>query len=120
LTEKLGGSDEQGDRDAFYLRHMLECIDAIESYCADLDFESDERTTDAVLRRLQILTESSRRISDGLKSTWPAVAWRELAGFRNVVVHDYLGIRVERIWPIVRDDIPRLRNQLSDILATLR
>ena len=52
--------------------------------------ESNERTLDAVLRRLQILPESSERVSPELKLADPVVRWRELAGFRNVVVHDYL------------------------------
>jgi uncharacterized protein with HEPN domain len=77
---------------------MLECIEDIELYCASADIGSDQRTLDAVLRKL--LTESS---------TYDQVRWRELAGFRNVVVHDYLGIRVERIRPIVREDIPKLK-----------
>jgi uncharacterized protein with HEPN domain len=81
---------------------MLECIEDIELYCASGDIGSDQRTLDAVLRRLQILTESSTRVSAEVKAAYDQVRWRELAGFRNVVVHDYLGIRVERIWPISR------------------
>ena len=88
MSEKSGKEQRPGDRDAFYLTHMLECIAAIESYRVAGDFESDERTLDAVLRRLQILTESSMRISGELKASWPEIPWRELAGFRNVVVHD--------------------------------
>ena len=99
---------------------MLECVDAIESYCAAGDVESDERTLDAVLRRLQILTESSKRVSDELKAAYPDVLWRELAGFRNVVVHDYLAISTERILPIVSRDIPSLKENLATILAALR
>jgi len=98
---------------------MLECIAAIEGYCASADIEQDERTLDAVLRRLQILTESSQRISDGLRAVHPEVPWRELAGFRNVVVHEYLGIQVDRVKAIVSHDIPPLRRQLLAILAKL-
>jgi uncharacterized protein with HEPN domain len=107
------------DRDAFYLRHMLECIEDIERYCASSNLESDQRTLDAVLRKLQILTESSMRVSSGVKAAYVQVRWRELAGFRNVVVHDYLGIRVERIWPIVNEDIPKLKEQILDILSEI-
>ena len=71
---------EPPDRDAFYLVHMLECIETIERYCAHDDIDSDQRTMDAVLRQLQILTESSKRISTELKAAWPDVSWRELAG----------------------------------------
>lgn len=109
-----------GERDAFYLAHMLECIESIERYSAAHDIELDELTQDAVLRKLQILAESSKRVSDARKAEFPEVRWRELAGFRNVVVHDYLGIRVERILPIVREDIPALKAQVLAILAAIR
>jgi uncharacterized protein with HEPN domain len=120
LSDSPPNEQTPKERDAFYLAHMLECIDAIESYCAAGDVESDERTLDAVLRRLQILTESSKRVSDELKAAYPNVPWRELAGFRNVVVHDYLAISTERILSIVSRDIPSLKEKLATILAALR
>lgn len=98
---------------------MLECIGDIEDYCKDAAIDKDPRTLDAVLRKLQILTESSMRVSAALKAAHSEISWRELAGFRNVVVHDYLGIRVERISPIVDNDLPKLKEQLQAILSTL-
>ena len=108
------------ERDRFYLLHMLECIADIEKYCEASDIESDQRTMDAVLRKLQILTESSMRVSVELKAAHNEISWRELAGFRNVVVHDYLGIRVERIGPMVNSDLPTLKGQIEAILSSLR
>jgi uncharacterized protein with HEPN domain len=96
---------------------MLECIDSIAAYCAAGELASDERTLDAVLRKLQIPTESSKRVSEQLKAAHSEVAWRELAGFRNIVVHDYLGIKLERIEAIVREELPTLREQISAMLA---
>ena len=88
-----------------------------ESYCAAGDVESDERTLDAVLGRLQILTESSQRVSDktegGLSPLVPNVPWR-------VVVHDYLAVSKERILLTVNRDIPSLKEKLAAILAALR
>ena len=76
--------------------HMRECIDRIREYtAADRSrFEASHLIQDAVIRNLQTLTESSQRLSDGIKATEPQVPWRELAGFRNVIVHGYLGIDV--------------------------
>jgi len=99
---------------------MLECIESIERYSASRDVELDELTQDAVLRKLQILAESSKRISEARKTEFSQVRWRELAGFRNVVVHDYLGIRVERILPIIRHDIPALKVQILAILSAIK
>jgi len=62
----------------------------------------NEIIQDAVLRNLQLLAESSQRISSELKSRYPEVDWRGLSGFRNVLVHDSSGIDVARIWRIAR------------------
>lgn len=66
---------------------MLECIESIERYSASNDVSVDERTQDAVLRKVQIPAESSKRVSEAGKAEFPQVRWRKLAGFRNVVVH---------------------------------
>jgi uncharacterized protein with HEPN domain len=55
---------------------------------------------DAVIRNLQVLTESCGRLSDELKSQWPTVEWQRISAFRNVVVHDYLGLDLDLIWQI--------------------
>jgi len=96
---------------------MLECIESIERYSATPDIESDELAQDAILRKLQLLTESSKRVSDACKAAHPEIPWRSLSGFRNVVVHDYLGIRTERILPIIRQDIPELKMRIRQILS---
>ncbi len=59
------------------------------------------------------------RVSAEFKAAHSEISWRELAGFRNVVVHDYLGIRAERISPIVDNDLPKLKEQLQAIVRTL-
>lgn len=61
---------------------------------------------DAVIRNLQMLTESSQRLSDELKATEPQVPWRELAGFRNVIVRGCLGFDLAVAWLVVDQDLP--------------
>lgn len=56
---------------------------------------------DAVLRHLQTMTESTQRLSEALEDRHPEVEWRRIIAFRNVLVHDYLGIDLERIWEII-------------------
>ena len=69
-----------------------------------------------MLRNLHTLAESTQRISAELKAAHPEVEWRGIAEFRNVVVHDYLGIDVEEIWDIVQDDLPDLKAKVAAIL----
>ena len=107
--------------DRLYLIHITECIARIEQYtAAGKDaFFADRKTQDAVVRNLQTLAESTRRLSEPLKLTRPDVDWRGIAGFRNVAVHDYLGIDTQQIWRIVEHDLPELKAKIAAILASL-
>lgn len=64
---------------------------------------------DGALRNLQTLAESSQRLSESFKESHPDVDWKSLAGFRNVLVHDDLGIDLELVYRVVHDDIPKLK-----------
>lgn len=72
---------------------------------------------DAVVRNLQILSKSSQRLSEEAKNTQAGVDWRAIAGFRNVLVNDYLGIDLETIWLVIEQDLPWLRDALKAMQA---
>ena len=63
---------------------------------------------DAVIRNLQTIAESTQRLSDSIRATEPEVPWRAIAGFRNVLVHDYFEIDLEVVWSVVDQDAPKL------------
>jgi uncharacterized protein with HEPN domain len=104
--------------DRLYLIHINECIQRIERYTASglAAFQADTLIQDGVLRNLQTLTESTQRISESLKAAHPEVPWREIAQFRNVVVHDYLGIDLARVWDIVQHDLQSLKRSVTAML----
>ncbi|MDP2984514.1 MAG: DUF86 domain-containing protein [Candidatus Latescibacter sp.] len=108
--------------DKLYLIHIQECIDRIEAYTIDGKdfFASDTKTQDAVLRNLHILSESTQRISAELKSNHPEIDWKGLAGFRNMLVHDYLGINIVRVWEVIERFLPVLKRVINDILKEMR
>jgi len=107
--------------DRLYIIHILECIARIESYTAKgpQDFQSSMLIQDAVLRNLQTLAESSQKTSDSLKQDHPEIDWRGLAGFRNVLVHDYLGVDVSYVWNVVERELPELKTRLEKIKKEL-
>ncbi len=98
------------DTDAILLAHMRECIARITEYTGGdaQRFETSPLVQDAVIRNLQTLTESSQRLSDAIKATEPDIRWRDLSGFRNIVVHGYLGLDLTIVWAIVERDLPGL------------
>lgn len=105
--------------DAVYLRHIRECIRRIEE---DTEggrdaFMSSHTAQDAVLRNLQTMAEATQRLSEAAKAKRPDMEWRTIAAFRNVLVHDYLGVDLEEIWGIVRRDVPALKRAILGMLG---
>jgi uncharacterized protein with HEPN domain len=83
---------------------------------ADL-FLSDQRTQDAVLRRLETLADAASHLSDSLKARYPAIPWRQIADFRNVLAHGYTEIRLDRVWEAIVHDLPALEAAVGQELG---
>ena len=105
--------------DSVLIAHMRECLALIAEYTADdrARFDGSRMVQDAVVRKLQTLTESSQRLSEPIKTTEPLVPWRELAGFRNVLVHGYLGTDLQAVWSVVEQDLPALVAAMARMAA---
>jgi uncharacterized protein with HEPN domain len=108
-------------RDVLYLDHILESIRRVEENTAGgyERFMATHTLQDAVLRNLQTMAESTQRLSDAAKLRRPAVDWRALAGFRNVLTHNYLGIDLDQIWAIVQRDVPLLKTAAAVLRSEL-
>ena len=98
------------EADRVLLEHMRDCLDRIVEYTGveRSRFDASRLVQDAVIRNLQTLSESSQRLSREIKDTEPRIPWRELAGFRNVIVHGYLGVDLGAVWLVVEQDLPAL------------
>lgn len=101
--------------DTLYLIHIAEEIARIEKFTAGgkAEFMESDLVQYAVLRSLQTLAESCKRLSDSLKTSHPEIPWKSIIGLRNILVHDYLGVDAEEIWKIVELDLPRLKRQIT-------
>lgn len=98
-------------RDAAPLLDMLKAARKVIEYATGLDessFLASSRDQDAILRQLTIVGEAAKRVSEDFRSDHPEVPWRRVAGFRDVVVHDYFNVDVEEVWRIVQGDVPAL------------
>ena len=81
--------------DSVYLDHILESITRIDHYTKGLEedqFDSDELVQDGVIRQLQIIGEAAKRLSDETRTKYPGVEWKDIAGMRDKLVHDYFGV----------------------------
>lgn len=74
-----------------HARHILDAIAKIHRIQARGDLTQDDILYDAALRNLQTLSESTQHFPEDLKAAWPNIPWRDISGFRNILVHNYLG-----------------------------
>jgi uncharacterized protein with HEPN domain len=109
----------KGDR--LYLTHILECIEWIESYTQDgyATFAKSRKTQDAVFRNFEIMGEATKRLSSTVRAAHPEVPWRQIAGLRDVLIHDYFGIDPDEVWGVVQTELPKLKRQIEAIVQTL-
>jgi len=82
-------------------------------------FDASRLVQDAVIRNLQTLAESSQRLSTEIKGAEPHTPWRDLAGFRNVIVHGHLGIDLGVVWLVVEQDLPALTVAVNRMITPL-
>lgn len=98
-------------RDAVSVLDMLKAARKVVEYATGLDessFMASSRDQDAILRQLTIVGEAAKRVSEEFRTSHPEVPWRRVAGFRDVVVHDYFKVDIEEVWRIVQGDLPAL------------
>jgi uncharacterized protein with HEPN domain len=105
-------------RDALYLRHILDAIQKIERYAevGHDEFIAESLRHDAVIRQLEIVGEAAKRLSPQVLSRSPDVPWRQVAGMRDVLIHDYMGVDLERVWNVLQQDLPSMRRAVEELL----
>lgn len=106
------------NRDLAYLRHIRESIRRVEENTAGgrEPFMTAHTLQDAVLRNLQTMAEATQRLSETAKAQHPEIPWPQIAAFRNVLVHNYLGVDLERVWLVVHRDVPALKRAVDRLI----
>jgi uncharacterized protein with HEPN domain len=104
-----------------YLAQMLERIQRIEVFTRGGKevFLDQELVQDGVIRNLEVLGEAVKRVPQSYREQHPEIAWRMMAGLRDVLIHDYEGVDLERVWRIVQNDLPPLKQAIQAILPPL-
>lgn len=101
-----------------YLRHILVEADYIIGKSGQLTFEqfmADGTLQRAFVRSLEIIGEAVKKIPEDFRAQYPSIEWRAIAGMRDRLIHDYLGVDYELIWDVVQKHVPELRRQVSSI-----
>lgn len=104
--------------DLAYIAHIIKCIRKILKFIKDFDkkeFAKNELLQDAVIRNIEVIGEASKKISSDFKKEYSEIPWKEIAGMRDKLIHDYLGVDIEVIWKTIELDLPFLQKELRKI-----
>ncbi len=102
-----------------FLEDILECIEKIEDYIRNLtekEFEDNSEKQDAVIRRIEIIGEAVKNISNGTRKKYPDIRWREIAGMRDIIIHQYFGVTIGLVWRVATSDLPILKEKIEMII----
>lgn len=102
-----------------YLRHILnECqfILSVSQNISEEDFLKNETLKRAVVRSLEIIGEATKKIPADLKIRWKTIQWKSMAGMRDRLIHDYMGVNYVIVWDVVKNKIPDISNQIYKII----
>ena len=105
-----------------YLQDILDAIEKIKKYTAKVDYEmfsKNEMMIDAVLMNIAIIGESVKKIPEDVKERYPDIPWKDIAGMRDKVIHDYFGVDVNIVWETIKKDVPELEQKIKVMLKEL-
>ena len=101
-----------------YIEDILESIDKIEEYVKEIDekeFIKNTQIQDSVLRRLEVIGEAVKKIPNNIRSSYKDIPWKNIAGLRDVLIHEYFGVNINRVWKLAKHDIYNLKQQILKV-----
>jgi uncharacterized protein with HEPN domain len=106
--------------DRVYLEHIRDALDDIATYtrAGRVAFFDDRMRQDATLRKLEVVGQAVKSLSEETKSKRSDIPWKQIAGMRDKVIHDYLGVDLEIVWAAVEKDLPQLARAIHDLLRS--
>ncbi|MCP5052704.1 MAG: DUF86 domain-containing protein [bacterium] len=105
-----------------YIFDIRNSIDEIEEFIEGLDFDTfrlDRKTTNAVIRSLEVMGEAAAKIPVTIRDQYPGIPWKRMVGMRNKLIHEYFGVDLEIVWTVCTEEIPPLHPSITKLLSDL-
>ena len=101
-----------------FIEDILNSIKNIEEFSKNLDkdkFSKDILRQSAIIRQLEIIGEAAKNVPNSFREKYPNIAWKDIAGVRDILSHAYFGVNLDRVWKIIETDLPKLKKEISRI-----
>ena len=104
---------------SIYFKDMVENMELAEKFVEGMSYDSfvkDKKTHYSVIRCIEIMGEAAKHVPDSIRESHPEIPWKDIAGMRDKVIHFYFGVNLERVWLVIKEDIPQIKPLLKKIL----
>jgi len=102
-----------------YIKDIRNAIVSIEKFVEGLTFEqfkNDDKTSSAVIRKFEIIGEATKNISENIREIYPQIAWKEMAGMRDKLIHSYSNVDLNLVWMTIKNRLPQLKATIEKII----
>ncbi|HIH63239.1 MAG: hypothetical protein QT05_C0010G0006 [archaeon GW2011_AR13] len=102
-----------------FVEDILGSIINIENFSKGISeekFIGDELRKSAIIRQIEIIGEAVKNIPESFRKKYPNIEWKKIAGTRDIIIHAYFGVDYEKVWEVVKKDIPKLKKEIQEII----
>ena len=108
---------------SLYIKDILDCIERVEEFVGDMNFDeflADDKTSSAVVRKLEIIGEATKNIPKSITQKYDEVPWKEMARMRDKIIHFYFGVDYEIVWNVIKERLPEIKPTILQILEDMK